>query len=133
MLYNEWIWGVRIKLQIIIMLTIRLRRVGKKNQPSFRIVVADKRFSASAGKFREEVGFVNRIVKEIKIDKEKIVYWMQKGAQPSPAVKNILIDQKVIEGKKIALHSQPKKKEGAPEAPQTQVAPAVCAAAPAQA
>jgi len=57
---------------------------------------------------------------------------MQKGAQPSPAVKNILIDQKVIEGKKIALHSQPKKKEGAPEAPQTEAAPAVPAAAPAQ-
>jgi ribosomal protein S16 len=105
------------------MLTIRLHRIGKRNQPSFRIVVADKRFSAAAGKFREEVGFVNRVGKEIKIDKEKIVYWMQKGAQPSPAVKNILIDQKIVEGKKTALHCQPKKKEGA-DAPKTEAAPA---------
>ncbi len=93
------------------MLTIRLRRIGKKNQPSFRIVVADKRVSASAGKFREEVGFVNRIAKEIKLNKERIAYWMSKGAQPSPAVHNILIAQKVVEGKKIAVHAQPEKKE----------------------
>jgi small subunit ribosomal protein S16 len=95
------------------MLTIRLHRVGKTNQPSFRIVVADKRFSAAAGKFREEVGFVNRVLKQVNLNKERINYWLSKGAQPSPTVANLLIAQKITSGKKIAVHKQPKKKEGA--------------------
>ena len=95
------------------MLTIRLHRIGKTNQPSFKIVVVDKRVSAAAGKFREEVGSINRVTKQVKLDKEKIVYWISKGAQPSPTVNNILVKEKIIVGKKIANHSQPKKKEGA--------------------
>lgn len=94
------------------MLTIRLHRVGKTNRPSFKIVVVDKRASASSGKFREQVGSLDRINKEIKINKEKIAYWVSKGAKLSPAVNNLLIDQKAIEGKKIAVHAQPKKQEG---------------------
>jgi small subunit ribosomal protein S16 len=112
------------------MLTIRLRRIGRKNQPSFRVVVADKRVSASAGKFCEEVGFVNRVTKEIKLDREKISYWMKKGAQPSPTVRNILIAEKAIEGKKIPVHAKSKKKEGAaaPATPAKEASPAAAAA-----
>jgi small subunit ribosomal protein S16 len=95
------------------MLTIRLHRIGKTNQPSFKIVVVDKRVSAAAGKFREDVGSINRVTKQTKLDKDRIVYWISKGAQPSPTVNNILVAQKIIEGKKIAVHAQPKKKEGA--------------------
>jgi small subunit ribosomal protein S16 len=99
------------------MLTIRLHRIGKTNRPSFKMVVVDKRISAAAGKFREEVGSVNRIAKQINLNKERIIYWISKGAQPSPSVNNILVSQKVIEGKKIANHAQPKR-------PAAEVAPA---------
>jgi small subunit ribosomal protein S16 len=75
--------------------------------------VVDKRISAAAGKFREEVGSVNRISKQINLNKERINYWISKGAQPSPTVHNLLVAQKVIEGKKIVNHAQPKKAEGA--------------------
>ncbi len=94
------------------MLTIRLHRIGKTNQPSFKIVVVDKRRSAAAGSFREEIGTINRLAKQIKLDKERVAYWISKGAVPSPTVNNILVSQKLIEGKKIAVHKQPKKKEG---------------------
>jgi small subunit ribosomal protein S16 len=98
------------------MLTIRLHRIGKTNQPTFKIVVVDKRTSAAAGKFREEVGSINRVAKQVKLNKEKITYWISKGAQPSPTVNNILVSEKIIEGKKIINHAQPKKAEGAPAA-----------------
>jgi len=75
------------------------------------MVVVDSRVSASAGKFREEVGSVNRIAKQTSLNKERISYWLSKGAQMSPTVSNILISEKVIEGKKRAVHAQPKKEE----------------------
>jgi small subunit ribosomal protein S16 len=106
------------------MLTIRLHRIGKINQPSFKIVVVDKRVSAAAGKFREEVGSINRVAKQIKLNKDRIIYWISKGAQPSPTVNNILIAEKIIGGKKIANHAQPKKAEGAPAAVPVASAPA---------
>jgi small subunit ribosomal protein S16 len=95
------------------MLTIRLHRIGKTNQPSFKIVVVDKRVSAAAGKFREEVGSINRVTKQTKLDKDRIVYWISQGAQPSPTVNNILVTEKVITAKKIANYAQPKKAEEA--------------------
>jgi small subunit ribosomal protein S16 len=95
------------------MLTIRLHRIGKTNQPSFKIVVVDKRVSAAAGKFCEEVGTINRVTKQTKLNKDRIIYWISKGAQPSPTVNNILVKEKIMAGKKIAVHAQPKKKEGA--------------------
>ncbi len=97
------------------MLTIRLHRIGKTNQPSFKIVVVDKRTSAAAGKFCEEVGSINRVTKQTRVNKDRVNYWISKGAQPSDTVHNILVSENVIAGKKIAVHAQPKK-EGAPTA-----------------
>jgi small subunit ribosomal protein S16 len=94
------------------MLTIRLHRIGKNNQPSFKIVVVDKRKSAASGSFREEVGSINRVAKQVNLNKERVAYWISKGAQPSPTVHNLLVAQKLIVAKKIANHSQPKKAEG---------------------
>jgi small subunit ribosomal protein S16 len=91
------------------MLTIRLHRIGKRNQPSFKIVVVDKRISAAAGKFCEEVGTINRVTKQTKLNKERVGYWLSKGAQPSPTVNNILVAEKLVSGKKISVHAQPKK------------------------
>lgn len=90
------------------MLKIRLLRIGRKNQPSFKIVVTDSRRATSSGRFVEEIGFVDRTKKIIQIDKEKAKEWLKKGAQPSPTVFNLLVNEKIIEGKKIPLHKKAK-------------------------
>lgn len=100
------------------MLTIRMHRIGKTNQPSFKIVVVDKRKSAAAGSFLEEVGQINRAVKSVNLNAERVQYWLKRGAMPSPSVHNIFITQKLISGKKIPNHAKPKKdkKDTAPAA-----------------
>src|SRR3989344_4863040 len=91
------------------MLTIRLFRVGKKNQPSFKIVVTDKANPPKSGRFVEEVGFYNSRTKEKGLKLERIKYWLSVGAQPSPTIHNLLISEKIIEDKKIPLHKKSKK------------------------
>jgi len=93
------------------MLVIRLFRVGKKNQPSFKIVVTDKRKSSTKGRFVEEVGFWNPVTKEKVLKPERIKYWLSVGAKPSPTVFNLLISEKIIEGKKIDVHKKAKEKK----------------------
>lgn len=70
---------------------IRLRRMGKKKAPFYRIVVADSRFP-SDGRFIEEIGYYNPLVNpaEVKIDEEKARKWVANGAQPTETVKSIL-------------------------------------------
>jgi small subunit ribosomal protein S16 len=97
------------------MLVIRLFRIGKKNQPSFKIVVTDKRNPSKGGRFVEELGFWNPLTKEKVLKKERIKYWLSVGAKPSSSIHNLLISEKIIEGKKIAKHKKPKEKEAAPE------------------
>ena len=91
------------------MLTIRLFRVGRKNQPSFKIVVADKKNPPKSGRFVEEVGFWNSRTKEKVLKQERIKYWLSVGAQPSPTIHNLFISEKIIEGKKIPVHKKSKK------------------------
>ena len=86
------------------MLTIRLFRVGRKNQAAFKIVVTDKRNAASRGRFVEEVGFYNPLTKQRNLKGDRVKYWMSVGAQPSDTVYNMLITDGVIEGKKIPKH-----------------------------
>lgn len=93
------------------MLVIRFSRTGKKNQPFFKIVVTDKKKSAKAGRSIEEVGFYNPIKKEKSLKADRIKYWISVGAQPSATVHNLLVSDKIIEGKKIAKHKKSKKKE----------------------
>jgi len=93
------------------MLKIRLIRVGKKNQPSFKVVIIDKRKSSRAGHFIEQVGFYNPLTKERALKSERIKYWLSVGAQPSATVYNLLIKEKVVEGKKISVHKKSKKEE----------------------
>ncbi len=92
------------------MLVIRLLRTGKKNQPSFKIVVVEKEKSSTSGRYIEEVGFYNPLTKEKILKTERIKYWISVGAKPSETIHNLLISQKVIEGKKIDLHKKSKKK-----------------------
>lgn len=97
------------------MLVIRLLRAGKKNQPFFKIVVIDKRKPSRSGRFLERVGFWNPLTKEKNFNPERIKYWLSKGAKPSDTVYNLLISEKILEGKKIPKHKKAKKKEKAPK------------------
>ncbi|MBQ3109016.1 MAG: 30S ribosomal protein S16 [Clostridia bacterium] len=73
------------------MVKIRLRRMGAKKAPFYRIVVADAR-SPRDGAFIEEIGYYNPITEpaEVKIDNEKAIDWMKKGAQPTDTVRALL-------------------------------------------
>ena len=73
------------------MVKIRLRRMGAKKAPFYRIVVADAR-SPRDGKFIEELGYYNPLTNpvEVKIDNEKAIDWMKKGAQPTDTVRALL-------------------------------------------
>ncbi len=70
---------------------MRLRREGKKKQPHYRIVVAHKT-SPRDGRFVEDLGFYQPLANPsaIKLDHERALYWLQQGAQPSDAVRNVL-------------------------------------------
>lgn len=93
------------------MLRIRFFRIGKKNQPFFRIVVTDRKNPPQGGRFLEVVGFFNPLTKEKQLKKERIEHWIKMGAQPSDRVHNLLVEGKITKGKKVPVHSKAKKKE----------------------
>ncbi|MBO4383779.1 MAG: 30S ribosomal protein S16 [Clostridia bacterium] len=70
---------------------IRLRRMGAKRQPSYRVVVADSRYPRD-GRFIEEIGFYDptKDPSVIRIDNEKAQKWLQNGAQPTDTVRALL-------------------------------------------
>ena len=70
---------------------IRLRRMGAKKAPFYRVIVADSR-DPRDGKFVEEIGYYNPLTNpaEIKIDAEKAEKWLNSGAQPTETVKSLL-------------------------------------------
>ncbi|MER2599448.1 MAG: 30S ribosomal protein S16 [Caldilineales bacterium] len=79
------------------MVRIRLRRIGAKKQPSYRIVVADKD-APRDGRFIENIGFFNpRTEPEtVELDNERALYWLSVGAQPSEAVQRLLKSKGVL-------------------------------------
>ena len=79
---------------------MRLQRVGRKNDPSFRIVVTDKRTGVKSDKHVDRLGSYNPKLNHVQIDAVKAKEWLAKGVQPSDTLHNILVSQKVIEGKK---------------------------------
>lgn len=78
------------------MLAIRLSRYGKKKKPFYRVVVTDKRRPRD-GRFVEVVGTYDPLKKpaEIKLDAERVKYWLSCGAQPSDTVRSFLRNQKI--------------------------------------
>jgi len=82
------------------MLKIRLQRIGRKNDPAFRVVLTDSKNSTKSGKFKEILGSYIPKSGEVLFKAERIAYWMSKGAQTSDTVHNFLVSQKLIEGKK---------------------------------
>src|SRR3989344_5350526 len=89
------------------MLMIRLQRRGKKHQAMYRLVVGEKR-SKLKGEQSDDLGWYNPHVPSFECDKEKLNYWLSKGAKMSDSVNNILVGAGIVSGKKIAVHKKPK-------------------------
>lgn len=93
------------------MLVIRLNRFGKRNQAQFRVVLQEKT-KAPGHRHVEMLGSHNPHSKVTIFKKDRILYWIGQGAQPSDRVHNMLVKEGVIEGKVIAKRMpRPVKKE----------------------
>ena len=80
---------------------MRLQRVGRKNDPSYRIVVTDKRTGPKSNKHVALLGSYNPKMNHIQLDVDAAKDWLSKGVQPSDTVHNILVGQKVLDAKKV--------------------------------
>ena len=112
------------------MLMIRFQRIGRKNDPAFRMLVLEKASGPKAGKYVDLVGTYNPKTKAVTLQPERIKDWVAKGAQVSPSLMNLLISKGVFEGKKKnvlpmnsypvaapVVEEAPVAEEAAPEAP----------------
>lgn len=93
------------------MLKIRLKRIGKKHDPQYRIIIIPARTKRD-GKAVEYIGYYNPIRKEIKLKVERAKYWLSIGAQPTNTVRRILVKQKLLK-QKIYPKRPPKKSKKA--------------------
>ena len=101
-------------------LKVRLRRMGNRNNPFFRIVAADSR-TATSGRFIEALGWYDpqRDGINFKLNRERIEYWAQNGAEFSSTVKNLIKrDQQLPKAPEV----EPVAAETAPESAETEVA-----------
>jgi len=124
------------------MVKIRLARVGKKKQPTYRLVVSDSQKDLY-GKYLEILGNYNPFSKVCDVKKDRILFWIKQGAQCSPTAHNLLVDQNVITAKKVKASKAGKKKAadvpaeasaqaGAPAAPAAATAEAAPVEVPAE-
>lgn len=94
------------------MLAIRFFRIGRRNRPSYRITVSEKS-KDTFGDFLEILGYYDPRSKACEVRKDRILYWLSVGAQPSPRVHNLLVDQNIIPGPKVKTSiRRSKKKKG---------------------
>jgi len=83
------------------MLMIRFQRIGRTNDPAFRIVLLEKSRAAKAGSITAQLGTYNPKSKACVIDAEQVKEWIAKGAQPSDSMRNLLISKGILSGKKV--------------------------------
>ena len=76
--------------KILTMLTIRLQRVGRKNDPSFRLIVTDSRRGSRSGKYLETLGFYDPRKKRIDLKAERVKHWLANGSKTSRTAYDIL-------------------------------------------
>lgn len=114
---------------------IRLTRVGKKKDASFRVVIIDSKRKVQAGNYLEMVGSYDPRTNKADLKADRIKHWMDMGAKPSDTVHNLLVSNKIIVGKKINVLPKkvlPKAEEPAApaaEAPAAEAVPAEAVAA----
>ena len=108
------------------MLMIRFQRIGRTNDPAFRIVLVEKKRAAKTGRITEQLGTYNPKSKALTLNEVRVKEWVAQGAAPTDSIRNLLISKGVLEGKKanVLPKKTPIKKEVAPE-----VATTVAAAA----
>ncbi len=94
---------------------IRFQRIGRTNDPAFRIVVLEKERAAKAGNIVELLGTYNPRSKALTLDEEQVKHWISKGAQPTDSIHNLLVNKGVIQGKKVNVlpRKSPQKSEEA--------------------
>src|SRR5665811_143266 len=97
------------------MLMIRFQRIGRTNDPAFRIAVLEKARAAKTGNIVELLGTYNPKTKALTLNEEHVKEWIAKGAQPTDSIRNLLITKVVIEGKKVNVlpKKSPQKSEAA--------------------
>jgi len=91
------------------MLTLRFQRQGKKRDFIFRIVAVDSKIAVNSGKSKEILGWWDPRINKFELKKERILYWISQGAQPSDSCYNLLVRAKIIEGKKRPINIRKKK------------------------
>ena len=79
------------------MLKIRLKRAGKKRQPSYRIVLMNS-VTKRDGYAIEDLGFYNPITKKFKVNIKRLLIRLEQGAQPTETVKNLLLKTNILGG-----------------------------------
>lgn len=84
---------------------VRLQRVGRKNDPSFRVIIVDSKEAAQSGKAIEVVGSHDARNDKTELKADRIKYWMSVGAQVSQTVHNLLVKKGMIPGKTINVSS----------------------------
>ena len=113
------------------MLIIRLQRVGRVHEPTFRVVLVDSKRSTKSGQALEVLG--NHDTRKAKnnsnVDADRIKYWLSKGAQLSDTMRNLLISKKIITGKKVNVlpkktYTKPVVEEAPAPAPVAETTPA---------
>ncbi len=82
------------------MLKIRLQRIGRKNDPAFRLMVTDSKNATQSGKFLEILGTHTIKTDVVSLKNDRILHWIKNGAQVSDTAHNMLVKQGIIEGKK---------------------------------
>ncbi len=92
------------------MLMIRLQRLGRAHDPSYRLLVTEKTSGPRAGKYVEELGHYDARLpasptggekgKDLQVKAERVLYWLSVGAKPSGTVHNLLVREGIIKGKK---------------------------------
>ena len=112
------------------MITIRLQRRGRKNDPSFRVIVVDSKKKSKTGNYLEMVGSYDPRVNRVDLKGERILEWIKNGATTSGTVHNLLVSNKIIDAKKINV--LPKKTAPKKEAPVVEIAPVAAAPAVAE-
>ena len=84
------------------MLAIKLQRIGKKHQPGYRVVVAERRSKMIAPPV-EDLGFYDPFSKAAGIKKERVLHWIKMGAQPTITAHNLLVKQGILTTKSKAV------------------------------
>jgi len=91
------------------MLILRFQRQGKKKDFIFRIVAVDSKIAVNSGKTTEILGWLDPKTNKFELKKDRILYWLNQGAQVSDSCYNLLIKAKIIEGKKRPIKITKKK------------------------